>query len=111
MGWIIGILVLFLVVALVASAMYFWAPYAMGTTPNISHPFFVFFFFFPLGFILFLLLIALVIRLAFRPWRRGYYRRWRDWDDANEILRQRYARGEITKEQFEQMQRDLEQHR
>ncbi len=27
---------------------------------------------------------------------------------ANEILRQRYARSEIDKEQFEQMRRDLE---
>ena len=26
---------------------------------------------------------------------------------ADEILKQRYARGEITKEQFEQMRRDL----
>jgi len=28
-------------------------------------------------------------------------------DSALEILRQRYARGEITKEQFDQMRRDL----
>lgn len=27
--------------------------------------------------------------------------------DAEEILRQRYARGEITKEQYDQMLRDL----
>ncbi|OGD55932.1 hypothetical protein A3K78_04700 [Candidatus Bathyarchaeota archaeon RBG_13_52_12] len=27
--------------------------------------------------------------------------------DAEEILRQRYARGEVTKEQFDQMLRDL----
>lgn len=27
---------------------------------------------------------------------------------ATEILKQRYARGEITKEQFEQMRRDVE---
>lgn len=27
--------------------------------------------------------------------------------DAEEIIRQRYARGEITKEQFDQMLRDL----
>ena len=34
------------------------------------------------------------------------YNRW-DRVDAEEILRQRYARGEITKEQFDQMLRDL----
>lgn len=42
----------------------------------------------------------------------GYrYRRWYRYnDDAYEILKQRYAKGEITKEQFDQMIRDLEQH-
>lgn len=46
-----------------------------------------------------------------RSWRRryrGYY--GPDDDDAVQLLRQRYARGEITKEQLEQMTRDLEQH-
>ena len=40
---------------------------------------------------------------------RGYGRPY-GWhhDDAHEILRARYARGEITKEQFDQMMRDLE---
>jgi len=41
----------------------------------------------------------------------GYGRRyWRYGDDAHAILRTRYARGEITKDQFEQMMRDLDQH-
>ncbi len=31
----------------------------------------------------------------------------RSEDSADEILKQRYARGEITKEQYEQMRRDL----
>jgi uncharacterized membrane protein len=31
-------------------------------------------------------------------------------DGAKEILRQRYARGEIGKDQVDQMMRDLEQH-
>jgi putative membrane protein len=40
---------------------------------------------------------------------RGYrYRRWYRYDDAYQILRERYAKGEITKEQFEQMMRDLQ---
>ena len=61
-------------------------------------------------FVIFLVLWA--IRLAFFPWRRyrrGYY--GRRLDPAMDALRQRYARGEITKEQFEQMARDLESHR
>jgi putative membrane protein len=43
--------------------------------------------------------------------RGGYrYRRWYRYDDAYQILRERYAKGEVTKEQFEQMMRDLQHH-
>ncbi|MDG6902652.1 MAG: SHOCT domain-containing protein [Nitrososphaerota archaeon] len=55
-----------------------------------------------------------IFRVAFWGWGGGWgWRRryWYGYGDAREILRQRYARGEITKEQFEQMSRDLEQHR
>jgi uncharacterized membrane protein len=46
-----------------------------------------------------------------RYWRRRYRDYWApDDDDAVQVLRQRYARGEITREQLEQMTRDLEQH-
>jgi putative membrane protein len=36
---------------------------------------------------------------------RGYYQYQ---DDAQEILRERYAKGQLTKEQFKQMKLDLE---
>ena len=68
--------------------------------------------FFPFGFFFFLIFLFFVFRVAFWGlwggwgWRRRY---WYDYGDANEILRRRYARGEITKEQFDQMKRDLEQ--
>src|SRR5690242_3903876 len=61
-------------------------------------------------------LIFFVFGWAWMPYRRGYWRRryrgfyGSDDDDAVQVLRQRYARGEITKEQLEQMTRDLEQH-
>lgn len=42
------------------------------------------------------------VRLGSRPWR---YRRY---DPAMQLLRERYARGEITKQQFDQMARDLQ---
>ncbi len=39
---------------------------------------------------------------------RGYWRGYgRYYEDATEILRQRYAKGEISKDQFDQMMRDL----
>ncbi len=70
--------------------------------------------FFPFGFVFFLLFIIFIFRLAFWGWGGGwrgrYYRYGYGDGDAKEILRQRYARGEITKEQFDQMMRDLEQH-
>ena len=37
-------------------------------------------------------------------------RYWRYGDQAYYILRERYARGEITKDQLDQMMRDLQQH-
>lgn len=45
------------------------------------------------------------------PWgrRRYRYRRYGAGDEYS-ILRERYAKGEITKDQFDQMTRDLEAH-
>jgi putative membrane protein len=63
-----------------------------------------------------LLLIFVVIFLGLFVIRRMYWRSrrkyWRERFRGNEpvrILRQRYARGEITKEQYEDMLRDLQQ--
>lgn len=40
--------------------------------------------------------------------RTGYHRSWTGGEpNALEIAKRRYARGEITKEQFEQMKKDL----
>jgi len=74
-------------------------------------------YFFPFGwigmFFLFFLVFGLV-RFLFWPWGWGGYRRRYRYgygqDDAYRILRERYAKGEITKEQFDQMTRDLNQH-
>ena len=47
-----------------------------------------------------------VLRWIFWPWRPYGYR-YSTSDDSLSILRARYARGEITKEQFDQMSKDL----
>src|SRR2546428_12583680 len=75
------------------------------------------FFFFPFGFFIFIFFLFFAFRVFFRPWGwggwgwGGYPMYGRDRDGAAEILRRRYASGEITKDQFDQMMRDIQQSR
>ena len=46
--------------------------------------------------------VVYVVRIFSRPASRRH-----DEESALDILQKRYARGEITKEQYEQMKRDL----
>ena len=57
-----------------------------------------------------LLFLFFVLRWFFWPWGSGYGRGYWTGDNAYYILRERFARGEITKEEFEQMSRDLQEH-
>lgn len=81
------------------------------TSPGAPGPFWFPFFGFWWVFLFFAFFWA--ARWFFWPWgwgggyyRRGYWPR----DESYYILRERYARGEITKEQYDQMMRDLTQH-
>jgi uncharacterized membrane protein len=103
----IGLILVLLGVALFSG--FFLLP-RLAPAPGYYYPFY-----FPFGFLwLFLgfFLVFGLVRLLLWPWRwggygRGYRRRY-GYDDSYRILRERYARGEITKEQLDQMTRDLD---
>ncbi|MEW6657291.1 MAG: SHOCT domain-containing protein [Thermodesulfobacteriota bacterium] len=58
--------------------------------------------------IIIIVVLALFLYLIFG--RGGFRPPWRgaEGESALEILKKRYAKGEITKEEFEQMRRDIQ---
>ena len=105
-GWAFVALIVLIGVAIAASVILF-ALRGPGTG-------FVFFPFFGFGFGWFFVFLFFLFFWGFRWWggwggygrHHGHYAR----DGAMAILRERYARGEIGKDQFDQMMKDLEQH-
>lgn len=105
--WILPIGVLIAVFAVVIVAWVVAAgPVRSGGTP-------IFWPFFPFGIFLLLFVVLFAVRAATwgGGWRGGYGggpgRGWAGPGSARQILRMRYARGEITSEQFQQMDREL----
>jgi putative membrane protein len=107
-AWGVFGLIVLVGVSIIASLLFFW-PRASGT----FYPFFPAFFF-PfhfgwLGGIFLILVVFLIARWVFLPWRNrdspSSYSQYHD--GAHSILKERYAKGELTKEQFQQMMLDL----
>jgi putative membrane protein len=111
-GWsIIGLIA---VIGLSIALSLYFAPRPGGGF--FHHSFFIPFHFGWLGVIFLIFLVFLVARwLFFWPWRereregRYYSNQQQQRPDAASIVKERYAKGEITREQFEQMMRDLRQ--
>lgn len=55
--------------------------------------------------------VMFIVRLQYRQSRRNYWRARMQANAPAYILRQRYARGEISREQFQQMMRDIREGR
>jgi putative membrane protein len=108
-AWGVFGLIVLVAASIIASLLFFSL-----RSPGTFHPFFpAFFFSFHFGWlggIFIILLVLLIARWVLPPWRNGNlpgsYSRPHD-DGAYSILKERYAKGEITKEQFEQMMLDL----
>ncbi len=62
------------------------------------------------GWIFWVMVIVLIIWAVTNGSKRNQYTRqdFPPHESAIDILKKRYARGEITKEQFEQMKKDIE---
>ena len=111
-GWsMIGLIA---VIGLSIALSFYFAPRPGGGL--FHYPFFFPFHFGWLGVILLIFLMFLVARwLFFWPGRErggegGYHsHQHQQRPDAASIVKERYAKGEITREQFEQMIRDLRQ--
>ena len=58
---------------------------------------------------LFWILAVIGLFILIRWLMPGHRRRWRDWGhSAMDTLKERYAKGEIGKEEFEEKKKDLE---
>jgi putative membrane protein len=101
-GW--GIIGLIAVIGVSIALSFYFVPRPPGYS---YYPFFPFNFGW-LGAIFLIFIVFWVAKWFLWPWRGGYYSYRQQYGNAESILRERYAKGEITKEQFEQMMRDLQ---
>jgi putative membrane protein len=98
-GWIFGSIFAVILTLVVLS-------FVLGWRPPVGYPPFFFF-----GWWVFFPLVIFGFLFFFRWWGWGWWysgRYYHRYDPAMDALRERYARGEITKEQFEQMRQELE---
>jgi len=108
--WIgLGLLAFIALVAFSWGGHFMAGPFGYGFHPFVGPWFFGAW---GIGLLVRLLFFGLLFWLIFRVFRggRGFRRGWYDsmHDSPSEILRRRYASGEINREQYEEMRRTLE---
>ncbi len=97
-----------LVAVSIAASLIYWTGQPATMPAGTFRPWFPFGW---LGALFFIFIAFWMVRWLFWPWGWHYGRHyWRYRDDSYHILRERYAKGEVSKEQYEQMMRDLQQH-
>jgi uncharacterized membrane protein len=106
--WIVPVAILGTLVAVgVGVLILAWAGLFSPPPSGGAYP--PFWFVFPLGFVLFWVIVVVVVR----PWRRqngwGWGRGWQPYIEAGEMVRIRFARGEISKDQMTSLLRDLDE--
>ena len=90
-------------IVVLGGVAWWWGGVASSPWSGLPHPFF--WPLVPLAFFVVLVLVFSFARFPFWGWRgRGA---WSHGPDAREILRIRFARGEISRDQLRQMLRDL----
>jgi uncharacterized membrane protein len=113
-----GIVALVSIVAIFATIGILLSYYPPAAPAGMVYPYYGFFGFRLLFGLFFIFALFWILRWAFWGWgwghRRAYwgggYGYWRHRDTSYYIIRERYAKGEINKEQYDQMMRDLDQH-
>lgn len=104
-GLLFVVAVLIVVPILVSAVFYVLRPMGRAYFPFMGY----YPFLFPFGWVFGFLILFFLLRWIFWPWGRRSGRRRGGYRDEYHILRVRYARGEITKDQFDQMTRDLQE--
>jgi len=107
-AWLLIPVIGIIVVVGIAVAFFFYGPRMVGAYPWYGWWFpFPWFFIFPVIFFAFFAL-RWIFGGGWGGGGRWYYNQYND--RAVEILKERFARGELTQEQFEQMAKDLARH-